>query len=61
MFDSDLAGTGVLFDSDLVGTDVLFELNSYGLDTRESLMKVQDNGQVLVPVQNTDGGGWRKA
>ena len=47
-------------DSDLTGTDVVFEpklnlLKSYGLDSHESLVKVQDNGHVLVPVQNTDG------
>ena len=46
--------------SELVGTDALFEpqlelLKSYGLDSHESLVKIQDNGHVLVPVQNTDG------
>ena len=54
--------------SELVGMDAMFEpqlelLKSYGLDSHELLVKIQDNGHVLVPVQNTDGGcsvkfGW---
>ena len=45
----------------LTGSDVLFEpqvnlLEPLGISTQESLVTVQKNGRVLVPIQNTDGG-----